>query len=391
MSTNYLSKTSNKISLRLYYLVILLIPFDEQIAFNGFSLIKFIGILLFFLTLLEYKLYYATLPKVFFYFFIYISIGVSVDIFRQPFSAQSLNQIISPLLFFILMIITYRFVIWGKIKPIILTIVSSSLVLTGFSFFERGDLSDEGRLLSVLSNDANFTATYISLNILFCFLVLIKAIKLHPKYRYLTIFILFISILSIILSGSRGAMISIVLSIISLLFITTERSGKLKYLFYILLFLAFGYYLVAQNQSVLIRIFNSINKGDTAGRDFIWLQSLFLIENMPFFGYGYNTYLQDLGHATGKLLRVTHNTYLAAILSSGWVGFSFFLLFLYKAFKAVWAIRKIEYGNYLFLVFILLSLSSMSINMEITKWYWIILALCLGAKSYFNDIERIND
>ena len=117
----------------------------------------------------------------------------------------------------------------------------------------------------------------------------------------------------------------------------------------------------------------------------IWRHSLALIEQAPFFGYGFDKQLNFLNY-TGELNHTTHSLYLGALLKGGCVGFLLLLALLgYGARLAIahWRTgRRWEAGLFLFL-FMLVFYSSQGMFVIANPaefWYlfWLPLALLLS-------------
>jgi O-antigen ligase len=135
------------------------------------------------------------------------------------------------------------------------------------------------------------------------------------------------------------------------------------------------------DESLMMRILLSVNEGDSAGRNWIWEKAWELAQTLPLFGYGFKGYIFELGYVTGSHAKATHNTFLAMLLSTGWIGLLLFISFYLYVLKIAWKFRTFPYGNFLFSAFITSTLAAQTINLEITKWYWIIIALVISLKN----------
>ena len=88
----------------LFYFLIILLPFEQLVTIKGASVVKWVGLIFFVCSLTDLTRFYKSIPRVFGFFLIYISIGVIVDLLRSPFTYSSLNEFIRPVLMAILMI-----------------------------------------------------------------------------------------------------------------------------------------------------------------------------------------------------------------------------------------------------------------------------------------------
>jgi hypothetical protein len=112
----------------LFYLVIAILPFEEVISLGGTSMTKWVGLLFFFVSLANRRVFYGSVPRIFIAFFLYIGIGMSVDVLSFPLELDSLNELVRPVLMAILMIVAYNLSLNKKSGRIVTAIYLSSLV-----------------------------------------------------------------------------------------------------------------------------------------------------------------------------------------------------------------------------------------------------------------------
>src|SRR5699024_6628313 len=65
------------------------------------------------------------------------------------------------------------------------------------------------------------------------------------------------------------------------------------------------------------------------GREYIWLNTINLVSEKPYFGYGMSARLPDLMMTKYD----AHNTYLQITLETGYIGLILYLLILYKLWR----------------------------------------------------------
>jgi O-antigen ligase len=126
------------------------------------------------------------------------------------------------------------------------------------------------------------------------------------------------------------------------------------------------------------RLEASIETRDTAHREDIWRDSLTLSTHSPIFGFGNRSYMNDLGGFRGEGTRGTHNLPLSVLLATGVTGSLAFLFFYLTSAHAAWRHRKYGMGTLVFPWFVIAFVGSLSLNLESTKWYWLITALALA-------------
>src|SRR5699024_11826901 len=74
---------------------------------------------------------------------------------------------------------------------------------------------------------------------------------------------------------------------------------------------------------------NITGKSLFTGREYIWLNTINLVSEKPYFGYGMSARLPDLMMTKYD----AHNTYLQITLETGYIGLILYLLILYKLWR----------------------------------------------------------
>lgn len=115
----------------------------------------------------------------------------------------------------------------------------------------------------------------------------------------------------------------------------------------------------------------------------IWRHSLGLIEQAPFFGYGFDKQLNFLNY-TGELIHTTHSLYLGALLKGGMVGFVLLAALLSYgvrlAYQHLRSGRRLEAALYLFMLVFYCSQGMFVIANPAEFWYlfWFPVAMVLS-------------
>ncbi len=81
--------------------------------------------------------------------------------------------------------------------------------------------------------------------------------------------------------------------------------------------------------------------------------------------------------------RVTHNLFLSVLLGTGITGLLYFMYGYVRAFRSAWVCRAQETGGVAFAWFVLMFFAGMSLVMEVSKVFWIVMALSLAAKDVY--------
>jgi O-antigen ligase len=382
----YSKPRKNKAIEYLFYLIILLLPFDEVLAYDGVSIVKYVGILLFLFILSDIHVL-LNRPKLFFLIAIPFIIGGLADLFNFNHNI-GFNDIIRPFLILIFILLTYNLSINGKLNSIVQFIYYSTIIFLLYQLFFSYDfnevnnevLLDEDVRNTALGIDPNFAASYLILGVIISIYIILKTIPSNKILKYIAIVLVLPFLYAIIKTGSRGGLVALFFGILSIAFSSKKRKQVIYSLVFIFIFLGIGIIMVLNDKSIMMRILLSVNEGDSAGREWIWSEAWELSQKSPMLGFGFKGYMFELGFVTQNPTRATHNTFLAMLLSTGWIGLLLFVSFYLSVLKIVWKYRTIPYGNFLFSAFIISTISAQSINLEITKWFWIILALVISLK-----------
>ena len=69
-----MNKEKDSIADYLFYLIILILPFEEMTTVYGGSMTKWIGLVFFFFSMLNVKRFYGAFPKILIYYSLYLLI-----------------------------------------------------------------------------------------------------------------------------------------------------------------------------------------------------------------------------------------------------------------------------------------------------------------------------
>ena len=338
---------------------------------------------------------YAKVPRALVALLGFIGIGLGVDLAtcaRVNFSA--LNQFTRPILVWWLMLMTYNLALRNRFDRIVRIMFAASLLYAIFQslslarpylWVDEGAIGGEdGARVAVLGSDPNFAATFLAVGALFGLVLGLNISKTHLGFRILFLLGAGIGFYAILKTGSRGGLLALGGGVLSLAFTSRHWIKKTTSMLLVAcVILAMGV-LVAQNSYLAGRFRSSAETGDTAGRFEIWKQAVRLAVESPLYGFGNSMYYFKLGQKMGSVARGTHNLFLSVLLGAGFTGALFFLYFYVRAFKAIWSCRKQEMGRIVFAWFVLATLAGMSLNMEIAKWFWVVLALSLAAEKVYS-------
>ena len=244
-----------------------------------------------------------------------------------------------------------------------------------------------GERLATFGANANGTARVVALVVLFAALVLIGGIRFrNPINAIICVASSIICMYAMVRTGSRGGLVACAAAITGLVFTTSSISKKMMCVLAGCLLLAILAVVVLNSQTMIDRIGNTIYGEDTGGRNEIRAICRVLWGDSKWCGYGCTAHQYIIGDYIEKIFGVqgmdyrkaTHNTYYYGFMSAGIIGAAFYYfalgLIAWKSFR----MRKYTYGNYLFLVMILMLSSGWVMNIENNKWLFVVYGVVLG-------------
>lgn len=230
-------------------------------------------------------------------------------------------------------------------------------LLTGMIFLSFIPILSTGQTETYLGN-LNFLGATSLFGSVFVLLYLVKPIQetapetdptakgfawtlVHVPYYV----ILFLNLVIIFLSRSRGVWLALLVSLATFLLWKYITKYKLVFSLYFLVFVALGVGIVCLTVFFPLVSLASLNdisgdfasKGLESGRERIWPTLLNLISDRPWLGYGAGAMPSNL--TTIELS--AHNYYLQVLLQVGGIGLGFIVLML----KEIWSLLRLSRHN----------------------------------------------
>lgn len=206
----------------------------------------------------------------------------------------------------------------------------------GNNVLKSGLLLDRGipRMIGFISLDPNIFVFFITL-------IFIYTLNDYKKLRNKVG--LSLSSLCIVLSFSRGAIVSIIIAVIISFMIERNIKKNLKIFFLILISMIFitciASYFSIDIVSIINSRFESIKIDGGSGRSVLWKNALTSFANNPIFGIGINS-TTSYGMEFYGNSHYVHNTILEVLSEGGVIGFALFLLWFSSIFISCWKIYK---------------------------------------------------
>ncbi|MBC2317988.1 O-antigen ligase family protein [Listeria booriae] len=177
---------------------------------------------------------------------------------------------------------------------------------------------DFARLLG-LTNDPNI---FVFINMLFI------AYFLTHREKWWNLLGGFIGILCVMLTLSRGAIISLVIVLVLCLLVGSVRSKLMMVLgavgFFLLANLFFDQFMEVSLWELLLERFGTVSEDGGSGRFDIWTDGLAYFMNKPLFGIGSFNFQAYHSFAAGKAIFM-HNSFLEILVETGIVGMMFYV------------------------------------------------------------------
>ena len=230
-----------------------------------------------------------------------------------------------------------------------------------------------------------FAANLAAMMVVFSYFAIKNNLRLKKKY----IICMMINAFSVIVSGSRGAMLS--LGVMLILYALFEKSVKkrFKYLLVVVLLLIIAIYLIFTNQYLYQifgrRILAALNHQDGSAEDrsFFITIALQMFLKKPILGWGYDNFAYYIKYFEGYFVDVYSHCNYAEILSCyGIIGFILYYWAYCNIFFREWKYRKVDIlakvSMIIMIRFIIFEYSTISFS---TLYYVVILSFLLCASN----------
>lgn len=234
--------------------------------------------------------------------------------------------------------------------------------------------------LTFFGNNPNILGLFAGLAIVFSLYFILNPHKAFGKKGFLLLLALPTYINLLLLSASRGALITTGFSIV-LMFLMNKTTPFKRILQVGLLVIAASYFMEKLLESELMykRMTQFIEEENTAGRVDIWEDVIEIAEKRPLIGFGATGYESEMVKKYG-VYKDTHNLFLYILVTTGIVGLTIFLYFLYPHFRL--AVQDYKNGNVFKIVILVFYLTTVIkaggvIN---NKLMWFLLALVIGTE-----------
>lgn len=277
----------------------------------------------------------------------------------------------------------------------LILLMGISMLISGSYAIWQGVQGDY-RVAAFTSNAMIFAGFLIQLIPLY-FLIIQGNVSKWVKFTIL--FTLFLSVLALVLNGTRGAWLAVVATLLIYMIMHIKKQKKLVLV--CMVFLVVVGAIFSQNPLLQDRLYSmtDITNQSNSERVFLWKSAVQMFVDKPFFGVGLGrfekVYLENyispfakerLGHA--------HNNFMHILAENGIVGLlGFLVLFSYIVIDSYTKYRtqKHLWGGVVFFVTISLLIQGLTEfnfgDSAVIRMYWFILGISYCAGAYCFDKE----
>jgi O-antigen ligase len=372
-----------------YYAFIFSIPIetlDIGIERGLFSLSKLTGFMFIAIALLQPQVCFKKPPRPFWYFLAYIVIYSFLAIaIPQP------ERVIAPVINFLVMLVMMLVLFWvsynllqdeGMIKGTFLSLVGSCMVLA-LIMVAGGASAGAKERATALSQNQNALAMTLDLGLV-AMLGLAYGRNDTDWRTSILVWVCFgIFAGGIIKTGSRGAMLGLLVGILVLM--TRQRvSSAVRLKIGIMAFLAVGGLVWGSydNEMVRLRWEKTFMGGNLAGREEILPEAWKMFTESPLVGWGPGAHLVELGERFGRPTLDPHNLYLWILNEAGLLGAIPFFIGLWMCWRAAWRATQGTEGTLPIALLSCLLIVNMSGSEHNRKLFWLVLAYSLASDPF---------
>jgi O-antigen ligase len=340
-----------------------------------FISILFIGLYLsLFFTPSKFRFQYKFLVPLFYV----ISCLFEIGLYDNTSSINSLFGIINNLILFLIL---YDYLSKVPVNTCRAGLLAMGIctVLVGFSIIltQGVGILSLGRF-SLIGLDENNLGSIIGLG---CLIVIIFCVTSKANIIIKTSLLLMVlaSLVVLVSTGSRGAMLAFLISIIMyFLPIHNFRLIKLSHIMILLFLCGVSGYLILNSGSTLERWESTFTRSELAfsNRDIIFAHTIDMIFERPLLGWGYDLSFTELANRFGDYEQLsTHNTFLTLLLTKGFLVGGGFIVFLLYPCLFITKYGDNSYFKELVVIYIFLLLIFMNIEWLNRKQYWVVAAM----------------
>ena len=363
-------------------LALAIIPFEEGLSLPIGSVLRWVNILTIFLCLIETKTLQMRTEKrlpilPMLVFLLYAAISI-IWCFNR---AYYLDRLSTYGLYVILIVLLCSLKPNGEERVWMLNGLFFGGIVASLMIIFSGASSDIGGRDALVIFGRMIDPNILSYSCVISFAVCMYRILIEKEHIVINIIVSILLFMSIILCGSRGALVACLITIVAIIRSINVRKNKVikrtfvfLFIFAIVLFIYYKFILPSEFGS-RFTIDNLMGQGSLgmANRDTIWNAAFTQIAKRPIFGYGNGASM----YAIEEVYQYygTHNSYILVLLEFGIIGFGIVFLWQLREYQMCCQnsskIYKIIFYSMLLFVFFVEGLA--------TKVFWGVQVLLMTA------------
>jgi len=377
----------------LLYLLVFAIPFEtsvtETVAIIG-SVPMILGMVLTGAALLQPRICFAPPPGAFWCFVGYLILCLVLGTTQNlDYISLMLQRLIKLAQMLVLMWISFNLFRYPDIcRNAILTFVAACATLAALQIVGVGAVSIAQGRTSMFGDNANVVGSTLSLGLIMLVGMTYAQTTVEKRLTFLVWIVFSIMGTAIVMTGSRGALIGLVVGIALLILRDGTWQAKLKMGSIAVLAIGFLVFTALSDDAMRTRLERSFYQGDTAGRDRIQGHAWVMFFEKPILGWGplYNEV--ELGSRLGRSIRATHSLYLAVLTETGLVGFILFFGGVGLLVRAAWQARLRTQGALPMALMGSILISAFASQWTGRKLFWVIIAYVLASAWPLRETAR---
>lgn len=382
---------------RIFYFLILCLPFERAfVQGQSGAFLQYFVIAFAILTIPLWRAYYAKWNKGVWMLFVFLTIGTCSDFFTAsrlhlPFFSLSIRVWIV----FYFMLVAYNMVLRSvkNQQRIIQCLLTMSIVIAifqvlGIGTHEFTESGIGGSRSEVLGADMNQTSRDVAVFLIYGFLLFLSGNKVAGLKKWFLIALSSLSFVALIKTGSRGGLVALICTLPLAVFTTKNLSKKIACTVIVAMMLCVVGIVVLNTPVLRDRLENSIYQGDTGGREAIFNITMYYWSQAKFLGHGCFGHMFLMGPEFGWPSLATHCTYTYALVAAGIFGATFYYAFLVFILYRASRTRFEPDGAFLLLSVSMVLLGGITLNVEFSKWLYVVYGLILAVSERRGDMWR---
>jgi O-antigen ligase len=356
---------------------------------GGMSLSGLLGYAFIALAFLQPSLTFGSLPRPLWYFAAYFLAFTCIGILgisdSSVYSSAFIKRFLTVTQMLVLFWISYNlFKDSQLIKGALLAFCAGCVVLSVMVLAGIGTTAVAQGRVSAIGQDANTLASVLALGVLVLLGLTYGRNSQDGKIGWLTWVGFSILSAGIVQTGSRGALVSLVVGIMTLAVRPGHTTLRLKLVFVAVFAIAVLILAVSENPAVQARWARTLSEGNVSGRDRIVPQAWDMLIESPMIGWGPGNNIIELGRRIGEKPTDTHNGYLWILTETGLVAAIPYFIGLWICYRIAWRTRHGPEGSLPLALLTSLFLINLTLTWHYRKMFWILLAYSVASEAFLS-------